>query len=378
MEGMHARAFVVAGAVKAELVEDLHAAITRALAEGRTLADFRRDFDAIVARHGWRHRGGRDWRSRVIFDTNMRMARAAGRWQQIRSQADKAPWLRYVSVRDARTRPQHAVWHGTVLRVDAPWWHTHYPPNGWRCRCTVQQMSDRDLDRYGVSPNDEAPPVEMEERQINTPEGPRPWKTPAGIDTGFGHNVGIAAHGRVDAALAMERHGPWTPLAHPAGRSVPPELPEISPRPAPATVHAVAAEGEAALRARLRRALGGKDTATLFDPTGAAVTLSQAIVDHVLELERRLDGRDRFFPLLSALVTDPDEIWVGFAVSDESGRVALRRRYVAWFRDEKNRLVGLVADQDGAAWSGLTFIPGGSLSRLRNLRSGLLVYRRGG
>lgn len=86
-EGAHARAFVVAGATSDALVADFQKAVQRAIDEGRTLADFRKDFDTIVERHGWDYNGGRNWRSRVIFDTNMRMARAAGRWAQIERRA---------------------------------------------------------------------------------------------------------------------------------------------------------------------------------------------------------------------------------------------------------------------------------------------------
>lgn len=55
----HARGFVVAGAVKDELVTDFHQAVTRMAAEGRTITDFRQDFDRIVAEHGWSYNGSR-------------------------------------------------------------------------------------------------------------------------------------------------------------------------------------------------------------------------------------------------------------------------------------------------------------------------------
>mgnify|MGYP000981088424 FL=1 len=52
-EGMHARAFVVAGAMRDELLTDFQQTLTRALQDGTTLQQFRKDFEAIVARHGW-------------------------------------------------------------------------------------------------------------------------------------------------------------------------------------------------------------------------------------------------------------------------------------------------------------------------------------
>src|SRR3990167_1320138 len=81
--GMHARAFVVAGATKDELLADFQGAIDRAIAEGTTLEQFRRQFDSLVAKHGWEYNGGRNWRSRVIYDTNVRTAYSAGRYEQM-------------------------------------------------------------------------------------------------------------------------------------------------------------------------------------------------------------------------------------------------------------------------------------------------------
>jgi uncharacterized protein with gpF-like domain len=132
-EGMHARAFVVAGATKDELLADFRTAVDRAIADGITIADFRRDFDAIVAKHGWSYKGGRDWRSRVIYDTNIRTAYQSGRYKQ---QTDPEllavrPYLQYVHGDSIHPRELHLSWNGRVLLADHPWWREHYPPNGW-------------------------------------------------------------------------------------------------------------------------------------------------------------------------------------------------------------------------------------------------------
>ena len=98
------------------------------------------------------------------------------------------PYLRYVAVQDARTRPDHMAWHGTVLPVGHPWWATHNPPNGWRCRCTVVQLAERDLRRYGyrVSPD----PAVRDREWTNRRSG-EVQRIPEGIDPGFAHNVGL-------------------------------------------------------------------------------------------------------------------------------------------------------------------------------------------
>lgn len=380
-QGQHARAFVVAGAVKGQLVADFHEAVVRAIGEGLTIADFRKDFDKIVADHVWSYKGGRNWRSAVIFNTNMRTAYAAGKWEQAQRLKDRRPYLRYVAVQDERTRPEHLEWHGKVLSVDDPWWETHYPPNGWNCRCTVQQLSAADAERLGYEISDEAPPVDMETRSVNTPDGPVAVKVPKGIDTGFGYNVGLAAHGRGIGNARLDAHGDtFKPLEAPGVKS--PGSPSARRPSAPGPLSAIAPKArmgetrrnESGLRAALRQALGG-DERILVDPAGERVAVNQAIVDHMLAKPTRRDGRERFFPFIPELIEDPSEIWVGFARNERTGRVAIRRRYVKLLAIDKDRTLGLVADSDGGYWSGLTFFSGRA-EAFENLRVGLRVHRK--
>lgn len=371
-QAMHARAFVVAGAQSDALLADFHQAVTRAIAEGRTLEQFRVDFDRIVAEHGWSYRGTRNWRSRVIFQTNLRMAYAAGRWAQIQRVKKQRPWLRYVTMDDNRVRPVHASWHGVILHVDDPWWETHFPPNDWGCRCGVQSLNDRDLKRYGFTVSESAPPSPLVDRVINTPDGPVTIKVPVGIGPGFAYNPGIAAFGRGTQRLALERHGEWRSLDAPGAAR---ELPSLPLDRSPVAPARGAIRDEADLRRALRDALGG-DEAIVSDPTGTRVRLTQAIVDHMLADAARLDGRERYFGLLSSLVSDPAEIWIGWNQNTVSGRVSMRRRYVRLVDLGGGRVIGLVADADGGEWSGLTFFRG-SRTGAAALRSGLLVYRRG-
>lgn len=146
----HDRAFVVAGATKADLIADFATAIDKVAAEGKTIQWFRKNFDSIVQTHGWEGwtgsetKAGRDWRARVIYHTNLSSSYAAGRWQQLNDPdlLKLRPNWKYNHNDAARhPRPLHKGWSGMVLPHDDPFWKTHFPPNGWGCGCWVTAVS---------------------------------------------------------------------------------------------------------------------------------------------------------------------------------------------------------------------------------------------
>lgn len=184
---VHSKVFTVAGATSADLAADLQASLVRALSEGKTIRAFRADFDAAVQQHGWTYNGKRGWRTQVIFDANMRSANMAGRWEQIQANKDRRPFLQYRTVGDARVRPQHRAWNGVVAPVDDAFWQTHYPPNGWGCRCSVRAYSEAELQRSGI---DQLPPPELKLRDVVDRDGALVDRVPVGIDPGWDHNVG--------------------------------------------------------------------------------------------------------------------------------------------------------------------------------------------
>ncbi len=375
-QGQHSRAFVVAGAQKAALVSDFHEAVTKAIAEGQTIAQFREQFDAIVARHGWSYNGGRNWRSNVIFQTNLRTAYSAGRWQQAQRTQRRRPYMRYVALLDERTRPEHRAWHDTILPIDHEWWQTHNPPNGWNCRCTTHTVSEDDLRRNGWAVSKIPPKVETEIRKLNTPDGAVSIEVPKGIDPGFAYNPGEAAFGRTPEMVKLEAHGDnWDQLIAPGAPvhaledlpAVPPGV-DLAPR---------IKGGRDELLGALRRAIGG-DEVVFDDPAGGNVLVNASVVEHLLESENRLaEGRERYWPLIRSMIEEPQEIWIGFARNEKSGRVALRRRYVKVMALERDQPLLFVADQEGGYWQGLTFFAMQG-RRLPKVRSGYLVYREEG
>ena len=150
----HVTSFVIAKMAARDLLADVHQRLVEAISKGVTREQFIKDLRPVLEKAGWWGRKvqtdpvtgvasevqlGSPRRLRPIFDVNMRMAHAAGRWQRIEEAKAALPFLVYTAVLDEVTRLQHAAWGGRgairiVLPVDHPFWRTHYPPNGWHCR----------------------------------------------------------------------------------------------------------------------------------------------------------------------------------------------------------------------------------------------------
>lgn len=173
------------------MVESILDAVTRGLEEGTTAGEFRKEFDAIAIAQGWKGDNTEGWRSTLTFRVQTALAMAAGRWQQIQRLKGRRPYLRYVTAGDHRVRDAHAAWHDVILDADDPWWHTHFPPNGFNCRCHVQQLNGRDLVRYGLAVSEAAPDDGTVMKMVRGKDGvKRLVEVPKGIDPGFAFNAG--------------------------------------------------------------------------------------------------------------------------------------------------------------------------------------------
>ena len=66
-------------------------------------------------------------------------AEMAAKWEQYERYGDRY-YLQYRTVGDSHVCEEHAALNGTTLPVSHPFWDTHYPPNGWNCRCLAVQV----------------------------------------------------------------------------------------------------------------------------------------------------------------------------------------------------------------------------------------------
>lgn len=214
----HARAFAVAGVMRLDILALFRAEIERAVTEGKGLEAFRNAIRPQLVAKGWwgdieltdpatgETRVGRfnERRLRLIYDVNLRQSHAAGRWASIERLKERFPFVTYRTMRDERVRAGHAEWDGVTLPVDHPFWKTHYPPNGWACRCSAFAVDEEGiaaLRKAGVKVKLQAPEAKF--TVFTSKSTAAVYRVPAGIDPGFAYNPGQARDAAFfDAALA--------------------------------------------------------------------------------------------------------------------------------------------------------------------------------
>lgn len=378
----HDYAFTVAGANRDGLVADFRQAVERAIEGGGTLGEFRRDFDRIVARHGWSYNGGRNWRSRVIYETNMRSSYMAGRYEQLMAVREERPYWQYLhSDAVEYPRPEHEAWNGMVLRWDDPWWQYHFPINAWGCQCSVRALSEDDLVRLGKTGPDTAPPIIWEQRTIgqHSPQGPRTVEVPQGIDPGFEYTPGRS---RMESAVPRPRlddelipaPAPGLPnrvatdplpppRSFPTERILPPDLSDT------AYVQRYLDEFGATLQAPV----------VMRDVIGERMVVGKELfTDRVTgQLKANKRGRGQWLLMLAEALKQPDEIWTRLEWLGALGKAVVRRRYLARFEVAGQAAPAVAVFEVGAdGWVGVTTFPAAETAYIEGLRQGVRLYQR--
>lgn len=277
MREQHDRAFVVAGAAKADLLADLAAAVDRAIAGGESLGEFRARFRDIVARNGWADYTGSGtpagvaWRTRVIYRTNAATSYAAGRLAPLH----EFPLWVYRHGGSADPRPQHLAWDGLTLPADHPFWATHFPPNGWGCSCYVVGAStEAGARRAGGNPEAQLP--DGWDRRASNGRLP-------GIDAGWDYQPGASVVDEIAASVA----GKTITWPHELARAYMESVP-VGIRDALATAQRAQRETGQVLRRYAERVLGVRNDApvgpVLVQPLQTVALLTEREATQVAQL----------------------------------------------------------------------------------------------
>ena len=414
----HQRAFTVSRLARGDLLEALQTSLAKSVAGDLSRRDWIKSTEQLLKNAGWwgttevtDPRTGELLKTRfnharlqLIFDTNVRQAAAAGQWQRLVRNQRTHPYARYVAMDDDRTRPQHRAWHNVTLPLDDPWWSTHRPPNGYRCRCRMIGVTQREydqgevLDRPGAETDRKAPIVRAPMAKTAPPEALRDWRNPAtgaiekipdGIDPGFDYNPGTTGRSQAFEAMVQAKLARMLPAVAEAASTagvLPPrvakevpgqdnwvtlgltDLRDMPPSMAAPNLLAPGATVQDAVQV-LREALDVPTNGARFveTPTGL-VAIFDKLLSHVVE--KRLDRRERFGSFVLPTLQQPDEVWET-AYDDAT----TRRRFIKLFSDSKYDLLVIVREgPDGAVlWNVLNR----DRKAMNTMRTGRLVHSHG-
>ncbi|MGB1239945.1 MAG: PBECR2 nuclease fold domain-containing protein, partial [Pseudomonadales bacterium] len=382
----HDHAFSVSGANKTAIVEDFLSAVRAAVEDGETLADFRKRFDTIVEQHGWDYHGSRGWRSKLIYETNVRQAYNAGREAQMAEPGFQAlfPYAEYRHSGAEHYRPEHKSWNSLVLLINDPWWDTHSPSNGYGCKCKKFPKSERALRRGGKRTPDPTPEVIYKEH-IDKRTG-EVLQVPKGIDPGFEYRPGQSAQRHTTPRFIEEWPANASPI--PIGPTKRPLLPE----PTTARQRDILGDGlgDQAYVDAFMAEFGGVPT-TFRDVLGEPLQISDDLFRTAAgELKVSKDKiRHRYMKLLAQALIAPDEVWAILEPDfSKPGKYRLKRRFIKrWVIEESGQPVhGFSAFEYGqGVWTGNTIftphrrrgkerIPE-KLKYLEAMREGVLLYQ---
>lgn len=268
-------------------------------------------------------------------------------------------------------REDHLAWHGMVLAIDDPWWDTHTPPNGWGCRCEKRMLSQRDMERRGLSASD-SPTVVTETVTVGE-RGPNPRtvQVPKGIDPGFAYNPGKAAFGQILTRQPDPRG--WEPLSThsvdyktPADYGRPERIPAEKTKLKPVTP----SKTQEAFREALVDAMGAESR--VFNSGGVPIVIDASTVAyHIVDL-----GRSAYLPFILDTIENPFEVWRYFEKHKETGKVRLRTRILKSYALDNGRSILVAADGQKGAFQAWTVFQTSDQRYFNRQRSGVMVYGR--
>lgn len=319
-ESEHANMLTVARSAGFDILKDIDSALSKLLLEGQTPEQVSRLLIPVLKDKGWWGRKpvldpqtgeivsaqlGSPRRLETIFETNMRVSYAAGHWAGFERNKAARPFLRYVCVLDDRTRPAHRARHNLVLPVDHPYWDKWAPPCGWGCRCTLQSLSQRDIDRLLADGEKLVfePPQDTARKFVNKRTG-EVTEVPDGIDPGWAYNPGKAGWQALQATQKLIDAPPE--LAAAAG-SLPTFLHQPTAAAFPAWLAKAAAGGPldpaiivaGAIDPETLKILRGRQ----INPASAAITLTQRQAQHLLRDSKAARGQSVSVEVLATLPT---------------------------------------------------------------------------
>ena len=130
----HAAAFTVAKIAELSILRTVQQSLADAIENGTTLEQWKKEIRPSLERSGWSKHvtdKAKPSRLKVIYETNMRVARAVGQDERAQKTKKDLPFFIYEVGPSKFHREEHKAWDKLILPVDDPFWKEHAPPLGY-------------------------------------------------------------------------------------------------------------------------------------------------------------------------------------------------------------------------------------------------------
>lgn len=149
------RAFSVSHYASAEVLNQFLRELVNAVEDGTPYDTFLENMNTFLERNGYT--AVNPWHASVIFETNVQTAYNAGHYETMQKAKKYRPYWQYKTAGDGRVRETHVAMQDKVYAADDPIWNVWYPPNGYRCRCTVVSLTEEQVKRMGLEVSSKPP-----------------------------------------------------------------------------------------------------------------------------------------------------------------------------------------------------------------------------
>jgi SPP1 gp7 family putative phage head morphogenesis protein len=346
MHEAHHKAFTVAKITRLDLLSDIKEAILNARKQGLSYQSFKKQLEPILIKKGWwadvEIKDPKTGQTKKIFVGNRRLKTIFYTNARVSYQVAKAKkyytdknvkYLKYIAVLDSKTRPSHKALNGIVLDKNDPFWQTHYPPNGWNCRCRVRAIPAHKK----ITPAD----------KTNLPKN--------AVEPDWAYDV---REGRFfdkfsskDVELKATANYKDFNLPSASEFKVFDNAPKILPK-------------KEAINILKKTLLNGKEKNIIKTPI-TEVLIDEQMIKHIIKYNK--EKLAFFLPTL----TNPDEIW---AVKEKSGSVIKKRyKFIKFFKTKKDNIITILRLLRDGSFD-LTIFKSKNLKSFDKHRAGILMY----
>ena len=357
------QAFSIAGITSLDTLQAVKDSLDKVIKEGGTFGAWQKHMLESGTLNLPRHRLDN------IYRTNLQGSYMAARWDRILLTQETRPYIMYDALNDSRVRPAHLALDGIIRRVDDPFWTTHSPPNGYRCRCSIRSLSEHQAKaRSGQGKGLNQQPV--------LDDG-----TPALPDKGWDYNpsdrlAGIrqAITDRTSQCTGLfialsgtgkKRHNSpiWCNTANYSGimmqslqgyTQAEGKMPE--PRPIQGVERLSERLSEGQLFSRFMKEFGGKSELEFTDLIGNQLKIDRNIFLDISGKWKIMKGERAKWLLYTAInIKEPDEIWLESGRHGGVDKLYYLSRFDAGMRDYLQCITVFDRKQsDNGIWSGRT------------------------